>query len=414
MTMPRTPPEAVGRFPAPRRVLETLLGVPFTEGNRVDVLHNGEQTFPALLTAIDGSSHSIDLLWFSWRDGDIGAEMAAALAGRARAGVRVRVLLDGYGAGHIGRGQLRKMRQAGCQVVFYRPIPSVRPTVWNLRTHRRVLICDETLAITGGTGIADVWTGDGRHPGQWRETAFRVRGPAVAGLRAAFAGPWLQAQISLGQTGPASAPDRFPDLVEEGTSSVQALRPSSGPGWNDAMLAAAVLLQTARTQLRITTPYVRLPGWLRSQMCDTARRGVDVQLLVSGPHVERPSVHLQGQRDYQPLLDAGVQIWQYQPSLMHAKVLTVDGELAMVGTANLDIRSLALNEQVTLLVEDRAVTAELDADFDEDLRSSAPVTTTGWRRRPMIHRALEVASDVVGRPLRGWGGAGLAGRGPVR
>jgi cardiolipin synthase len=414
MLQPALSEEGTREFPAPRQVLEVLLGVPFTEGNQVDVLRDGEQTFSALLAAIAGATRSIDLLWFAWRGSDIASEAAAALAERAGAGVRVRVLLDGYGARHAGSDDIRRMRHAGCEVLFYRPVPSVRPTVWNLRTHRRVLVCDETLALTGGTGIADSWTGDGHRPGHWRDTAFRVRGPAVAGLRAAFAGPWLQAQVHLGDSGPVSDADRFPRLGEAGTSAVQALRPSSGPGWNDAALAAAALLQTAHTRVRITTPYVRLPRWLRGLVSDTARRGVEVQLLVSGPHVDRPSVHLQGQRDYQALLDAGVQIWRYQPSLLHAKVLTVDGALSMVGTANFDIRSLALNEQVTLVLEDRSVTAELDAHFDEDLAASAGLTGPEWRARPMRHRALEAAADVVGRPLRGWGGAGLAGRRPGR
>ncbi|WP_100497920.1 phospholipase D-like domain-containing protein [Geodermatophilus chilensis] len=396
---------------ARRRALEALLGVPFTEGNRVDVLRNGDETFPALLAAISGATRSIDLLWFAWRSGTVDAEITEALADRADAGVRIRVLLDGYGARHIDRGRLGYLRGAGCEVRFYRPLPSWRPTVWNLRTHRRVLVCDETLAFTGGTGIADAWAGDGRRPGHWRDTAFRVSGPAVAGLRAAFAVPWTQVQARSGDAGPVSDADRFPPLSQAGGSAVQVLRPSSGPGWNDAAVAVATLLPTACTRVRITTPYLRLPGWLSSLVCDTARRGVAVQLLVSGLHVERPAVHLQGQREYQPLLDAGVEIWRYRPSLLHAKVLTVDGT-AMVGTANLDARSLALNEQVCVLVDDRVVTGVLDAQFEEDLAVSARVTSTGWRMRPVTHRVLETAADVVGRPLRGWGDAGLTGRRP--
>jgi cardiolipin synthase A/B len=409
----RAQPLGEAREPLPRRrVLEALLGVPFTEGNRVDVLRNGNETFPALLAAISGATRSIDLLWFAWRSGTVDAEVAEALAGRSAAGVQVRALLDGYGARHIARSSLQHMRRAGCQVFFYRPLPSWRPTVWNLRTHRRILVCDETLAFTGGTGIADAWAGDGRTPGHWRDTAVRISGPAVAGLRAAFAGPWMQARSWPGHGGPVSGVDRFPPMQEEGRSAVQVLRPSSGPGWNDAAVAVAALLQTATSRVRVTTPYVRLPGWLRSLVCDTARRGVSVQLLVSGPHVDRPTIHLQGQREYESLLDAGVEIWRYQPSLLHAKVLTVDGETAMVGTANLDVRSLVLNEQACVLVDDRDVTGVLDTHFDQDLTASARVTSTAWRMRPVTHRVAETAADLVGRPLRGWGGSGLVGRRP--
>lgn len=396
---------------APRRVLEAVLGVPFTDGNRVQVLRNGDQTFPALLAAIREATRTIDLLWFAWRRGEVAGEMTDALAERARAGVGTRVLLDGYGARHLDPAGLRRMRAAGCEVAFYRPLPSWRPTVWNLRTHRRVLVCDETVAFTGGTGISDEWAGDGVHPGQWRDTALEVRGPAVAGLRAAFAGPHLQVQTLTHDVDPLRG-YRFPPLPTEGGSGVQVVSPASGPGWNASAVALAALLRGARRRVRVTTPYLRLPRWLRSLVRDTARRGVHVQLLVSGPHVERPSVHLQGQRDYQPLLDAGVEIWRYGPSLLHAKVVTVDGHVAVVGTSNFDVRSLTLNEQVCVLSDDRVLTELLDDHFEEDLDRSSRVGPEEWRGRPVADRALELAADAVGRPLRGWGGAGLAGRLP--
>ncbi|WP_158579917.1 phospholipase D-like domain-containing protein [Geodermatophilus marinus] len=399
---------------APRRVLEQLLGIPFTEGNRVDVLRDGRETFPALLDAIAAATRTVDVLWFAWRGSDVGTQVSEALAERARSGVRVRVLLDAYGAGQMSRDERERLRRAGCTVFSYRPVPSWRPTVWNLRTHRRVLVCDGSVAFTGGTGVADAWAGGGSSPGEWRDTAFRVRGPAVAGLRGAFTETWLQAELHRGTGHPLSEADPFPVLDPVGPSPVQVLRPKSGPGWNDAALAIALLLQTARARVRFTTPYVRLPGWLRDLVLETAGRGVRVQLLVAGPRVERPAVHLQGEREFGPLLGAGAEIWRYRPSLLHAKVVTVDGAIAMGGTTNLDVRSLALNEQVGLLVDDPAVVATLDEHFDEDLTRSERVTPAGWAARPPTHRALEKAADVVGRPLRGWGGIGLAGRRPGR
>ena len=392
-----------------RPVLEALVGVPFTEGNRIDVLRNGDETFPALLGAIAAARRSIDLLWFAWTGGPIGREMADALAGRARDGVRVRILLDGYGAKHIDRDDLHRLRDAGCTVAFYRPIPSPRITVWNLRSHRRVLVCDETVAFTGGTGIDQNWTGDGRHPGAWRDTAFRVRGPAVAGLRSAFVQAWMQAQVRL-EGGLVSEIDRFPELPAEGSTAVQVLRTPSQPGWSEAAVAIAALLETAREEVRITTPYIRLPRWLRHLVAGTARRGVRVRLLVGGPHQQRPSVHLQGELDFQPLLDGGAEIWRYQPALLHAKIISVDGSFAMVGTTNLDTRSLALNEQVCLLLDDPAVVSGLDDHFEEDLQRSKRVDPEEWRSRPLRRRALEVGADVVGRPLRGFGAAWLSGR----
>ncbi|MGY1827684.1 phospholipase D-like domain-containing protein [Blastococcus sp. SYSU DS0541] len=394
-----------------RRVVESLLGVPFTEGNRVDVLRDGDETFPALLEAIAAARRSVDLLWFSWRGGEISHEVAGALAQRAQDGVRVRVLLDGYGAKHMDRGDLRALRGAGCIVYFYRPMHSFRVTAWNMRTHRRVLVCDEQVGFTGGTGIDSTWTGSGRQPGDWRDTAFRVRGPAVAGLRAAFVSAWMQAQVRL-PGGLVSAEDEFPELPPAGTTAVQVFRTSSQPGWSEAAVAIAALLQAARQDVRITTPYIRLPRWLRQLLCDTARRGVRVRVLVSGPHQERPSVHLQAELDFQPLLDAGVEIWRYQPSLLHAKVVSVDGAVALVGTTNVDVRSLALNEQVGLVLDDPVVVGVLDRHFADDLSLSERVDAGRWRDRGLRRRALEVAADVVGRPLRGMGAAGLAGRRP--
>ncbi|MCF6507589.1 hypothetical protein E9549_09250 [Blastococcus sp. MG754426] len=221
----------------------------------------------------------------------------------------------------------------------------------------------------------------------------------------------MQAQVRL--TGEVlSDQDPFPELGPAGSSAVQVLRPPSQPGWSEAALALAALLHCAREEVRITTPYVRLPRWLRRAVGTTARRGVRVRLLVAGPHVERPAVHLQGELDFQELLDAGVEIWRYQPALLHAKVVTVDGALGMIGTANVDTRSLGLNEQVCLLADDPAVAGALDADFDEDLARSVQVDPVRWRERGLYRRTLEVASDVVGRPLRGWGAVGLAGRRP--
>ena len=392
-----------------RRVLEALVGVPFTEGNRVDVLKDGEETFPALLEAIAAARRSIDLLWFGWRGGDIAHEVAGALAGRARDGVRVRVMLDGYGGKHIDRDDLGFLRNSGCVVSFYRPLPSLRITVWNLRTHRRVLLCDETVAFTGGTVIDEAWTGDGLRPGRWRDTAFRVRGPAVAGLRSAFVSAWMQAQVRL-PGGLVDEADRFPELGRAGDTAVQVLRTPSQPGWSEAAVAIAALLETARETVRVTSPYLRLPRWLRRLVADAAERGVHVQLLVGGPYVERPSVHLQGELDFQPLLDAGVEIWRYRPARLHAKVFTVDGAVAMVGTANFDTRSLALNEQVCLLLDDPAVVGVLDGHFAEDLDHSERVDPDRWRSRGLCRRSLEVAADVVGRPLRGLGAIGLASR----
>lgn len=401
--------EGLAVFTGCRPVLEALVGVPFTDGNRIDVLKNGDETFPALLEGIRAARRSIDMLWFAWDRGAVTRQVTDALIERAVDAVRVRVIIDGFGGKHVDRVEVRRLRDAGCTVFFYRPLPSWRPTVWNMRTHRRVLVCDETVAFTGGTGVDRMWTGQGDRPGDWRDTAYRVRGPAVAGLRSAFVTAWMQAYVRLpGDL--VSDRDEFPALAAAGNTGVQVLRPPSQPGWNEAAVAISSLLHIACDTVRIATPYARLPRWLLRLVVATARRGVRVQLLVSGPHVERPAVHLQAETDFQPMLDAGVEIWRFQPTLMHTKVITLDGAVAMVGTTNMDARSLALNEQVALVIEDAAVVGVLDGHFDEDLSVSERVLPAAWRSRGARRRVLETAADLVGRPLRGWGALGLAGR----
>ncbi|MDT0276444.1 phospholipase D-like domain-containing protein [Blastococcus goldschmidtiae] len=392
-----------------RPALEALVGVPFTDGNRIDVLKNGNQTFPALLEAIRTARRTIDMIWFAWSRGEVTRQVTDALVERAADGVRVRVMIDGFGGKDVDRAELGRLRAAGCPVLFYRPLPSWRPTVWNMRTHRRVLVCDETVAFTGGTGIARTWTGQGDRPGDWRDTAYRVQGPAVAGLRSAFVTAWMQAYVRL-PGALLTEQDEFPALGQAGDTAVQVLRPPSQPGWNEAAIAIAALLHTARDTVRVATPYARLPRWLLELVVATARRGVRVQLLVSGPHVERPAVHLQAETDFRPMLDAGVEIWRFQPTLMHTKVITVDAAVAMVGTTNFDARSLALNEQVAMVIEDAAVVGLLDDHFDDDLGASERVLPAAWRSRGARRRALEMAAELAGRPLRGWGALGLAGR----
>ena len=248
---------------------------------------------------------------------------------------------------------------------------------------------------------------DGLDPGSWRDNAVRLRSPAVAGLLGAFNASWGEAGDPL-RTGV----DERPVLEAVGRSPVQVLRPASTPGWNDAMLALEALFHLARTRVRVATPYTRLPRPLLETVVAACRRGVQVQLLVPGRHVDRPVVHLQGERVYAPLLQAGAEISRYGPSMLHTKCVTVDAALAMVGTTNLDCRSLALNEQVALLLADPDVVAILDRHIDEDLTRSTPLHPSEWARRGTAARALETAAAIAGLPLRGLGARGLTGRSP--
>ncbi len=234
-----------------RRTLEGVLGVPATEGNAVDVLRNGDEIFPAMLEAIERAEHTIDFLTFIYWEGEIGTAFARALADRARAGVRVRVLLDALGARTMDRGLLDLMADHGVQVQWFRPLSRLRPGQLNHRTHRKVLIVDEALGFTGGVGIADEWRGDARDPSEWRDTHFRFRGPIVDGLRAAFLDNWAETEPVLFEEGV----DRFPVQPQVGPSVAQVVRGAAQTGWSDVATLIRSLLALARERVRITTAY---------------------------------------------------------------------------------------------------------------------------------------------------------------
>lgn len=378
-----------------RRVLEGVLGVPATEGNQVDVLRNGDRIFPAMFDAIRAATSSVDFLTFVYWQGSIGEEMASLLGERAAAGVRVRVILDAIGALSMDRGLVERMVAAGAHVEWFRPVNKVRFWEANHRSHRKVLICDEEVAFTGGIGIADEWRGDARDPGEWRDTHFRVRGPAVDGLRAAFVQNWAETGRGLFDEGV----DRFPVQPVAGPSTVQVVRGAAQAGWSDVATLVRSLLALARERVRITTAYFVPDDATMRVLADTARRGVEVDVVLPGRHVDKRFMQLASQSQYHRLLDAGVRLWSYEVSMLHAKVLTVDGQVASVGSANLTGRSLLLDDEVNLVVFDPDLVAELDADFDRDLARSEAVDPEAWPDRGLAQRAKEAVAGLGGRHM---------------
>jgi cardiolipin synthase A/B len=377
-----------------RRIVEGVIGVPATEGNRVDVLRNGVEIFPAMLGAIESSRHTVDFLTFVYWTGDVGTTFAKALAGRAREGVRVRVVLDGWGAESVDHTLVREMESAGVQLRWFRPLRRFRPSSINHRTHRKLLICDEAVGFTGGVGIADEWLGDAADEHEWRDTHFRVRGPAVDGLRAAFLDNWLETSSDIFDP----SIDRFPDQPQDGDAVVQVVRGASEVGTSDICTLVRALVQVAEERIRITTAYFVPGDELVGRLCDAADRGVNIEVLLPGPHADKRFVQLAGEAAYEQLLAARARVWCYQPSMLHAKVLTIDGLLAVVGSANLNSRSVALDEEVDLVVIDPDVTAELDRHFDLDIERSTAIDLTRWRQRSGRQRVAETVST----PLRRW------------
>ena len=375
-----------------RRTLEGVIGVPATEGNLVDVLVNGDRIFPAMLEAIGEARRTIDLLTFVYWRGGIGTRFAEALSDKAGSGVRVRVLLDAWGASSIDPGLVSDMEDAGVRVRWFRPLHRLQPTKVNHRTHRKVMIVDEATGFTGGVGIADEWSGDARSEDEWRDTHFRVRGPAVDGLRAAFLDNWLETDPEVFD----ASIDRFPDQPQPGGAVIQCVRGASEVGWSDISTLLLALLQLARDRIRITTAYFVPDDELIGQLSAASDRGVKVEILLPGPHGDKRFVQLAGQAIYEQLLEHGVRIWHFQPTMLHAKIMTVDGLVANVGSANFNARSTELDEEINLVALDPDLVRQLDRQFDVDLERSEEIQPGRWEDRSVGRRVLE----GITRPLR--------------
>ncbi|WP_328303381.1 phospholipase D-like domain-containing protein [Streptomyces sp. NBC_00435] len=393
---PQSPrvPSAEIRVARLRRRLERLIGIAATEGNALTPLRNGDEIFAAMLAGIHGAQHTVDMMTFVYWKGDIAREFAHALAGRARAGVRVRLLLDGFGSRLIERELLEEMEGAGVQVAWFRKPLYLSPLKQNHRCHRKVLVVDEETAFTGGVGIAEEWCGNARDEHEWRDTHVEVRGPAVDGIAAAFAQNWAECHDELFDDR-----DRFVDHRPQGDAIVQVVRGSASFGWQDMQTLMRVMLESAEERFRLATAYFSPDTYFIELLCATARRGVEVEILLPGPHTDKRVCQLAGQHHYADLIACGVKIYQYQPTMMHAKVITVDHVAALIGSTNFNRRSLDHDEEVMLAVLDERFTAVLDGHFDEDVAVSELIQEGRWKRRPTLQRARELAVQPIRRFL---------------
>lgn len=377
-----------------RRVIEGGLGIPASTGNRIDVLRNGDMIFPAMLEAIRAAERTVDMLTYVYWTGGIAEELAEALCERARAGVRVRVLLDAIGAARINRELIDQMNDAGCHCEWFRP-----PTTWKVwendhRTHRKILVCDGSVGFTGGVGIAEEWEGDARTPDEWRDTHVRVTGPAIDGLRAAFLSNWRETGQPLFDDR-----DEFPDHGRPGDVTVTVLRSPAQIGWTDLHMMFGLLIGFAERSINLTTAYFVPDDETIERLTSAAKRGVEVTLLLPGRHADKRVVQLAGEKVFHPLLDAGINIFCYQQSMLHAKVLTVDGVVATLGSGNLDERSMRLNDECNILMIDEAITATLNRHFSDDLLVSEEINFERWDDRNVVQRTKEAVTEAFDHKL---------------
>ncbi len=353
-------------------------------GNTVQLLENGDGAFPAMLAEIASAESSIHLEAYIFRDGVIARRFTEALAERARAGVAVRLLVDAIGSAGFGDANEKLLAEAGATVVFFRPIGASTLLKVHLRTHRKVLIVDGRVGFVGGICIEDEWLGNADLPTRWRDTVVRVQGPVTRQLQAAYGRAWLEATGEL-----LAGRALYPSNGKVGEAVCQVMDSTPGFDSNPARLSFLVAVGSAASRLDITSAYFVPDGPAKKALADAVKRGVCVRILLPGSLTDLPYVRYAGRNDYHDLLEAGVEIWEYQRARLHAKTLVVDGEWASVGSSNLTNRSFSWNYESNVHVFDAAFAAEMERMFERDLVESRQITLAEWNERSFGERFLE-------------------------
>jgi len=377
------------------RAAESLTGAPVSYGNDVELLINGDQIFPIYLEAIRDAEETVNLLTYAYWRGDIATEVADTLKAKAKAGVECNIIVDAIGAAKMDRKLVAAMRDAGVQVCFFRPPKPYAIKRLQHRTHRKLLIVDGTLGFTGGVGIAEEWTGNAQDPDHWRDTHVRVIGPVVRGLQGAFAENWLEC------TGDVLAGDRYLPYIEEieGGGAMQVTRSSATIGDTNTEALLYLALAAAKRSIELTSAYFVPRPAFTDALVEAAERGVGIRILVPGSHIDKELVRTAGRAAYDALLAAGIEIYEYCPTMLHAKTLTVDGAWASVGSMNFDNRSFQLHDEVTLCVQSDRFAGLLHDVFERDLESSERIEPKAWGERPTTQRAREAVTKFARREL---------------
>jgi cardiolipin synthase len=377
-----------------RRSLGVLLGPPIIEGNKVDVLVNGDQIFPAMLKAIREARHSITFETYIYWSGTIGKEFTDALAERARAGVKVHVLLDWVGSMKIDDASLDEMRRAGVDLHRYH-----KPVWWKLarmnnRTHRKLLVTDGRIGFTGGVGIADKWRGNGQDEDHWRDTHFRVEGPVVGQMQAVFNDNWTKATGVV-----LDGPDYFPPLEARGTMPAQMFSSSPTGGSESMHLMYLMAITAARHTIHLANAYFVPDELTVKALIAAAKRGVDVRIITPGKIIDSDVVRAASREQWGEMLKAGIRIAEYQPTMYHVKSLVVDSLLVSVGSTNFDNRSFSLNDEANLNVLDPDFAKQQEAVFDADWRRARPISLQQWEQRPWTDKLAGEAAALIGAQL---------------
>lgn len=373
-------------YPPIREAIELLSGVTQSahyDGNRAAILQNGA-LYPTMLADIANARQSLHLETFVWSTGELERRFVEALAERAREGVQVRVLIDALGGMDADPSAIERLRTSGAEVAMY-----CRPRWWNWlrfnhRTHRKLLIADGRIGYAFGHGIADQWFGDGTGPDHWRDTAVRLEGPVVHGLQSVFAENWIEETHRI-----PAGDDCWPTLEERGAAQAHVVSSASGEALSAVSILYTMAIACARREVLIQNPYFVPDTGVIELFRSMVERGVRIRLMVPGKHTDSPFVRRAGCHLYERLLRAGVRVFEFEPTLLHQKIVIVDGAWSHVGSTNFDSRSLALNEEVGVGVFSLEIAAELKEAFERDLEHCHELDLDAWRRRPIRSRMFD-------------------------
>ena len=363
------------------QTMHALTGAPLSEGNRIDVLRNGVQIFPSMLSAIRAAKKTINLEFYIYWDGQIGRQFAEALAERCRAGVKVNVVLDAVGSAEMSENLTEFLQRNGVSVEWYHPLRWYTISRVNHRTHRKLLIVDGEIGFSGGVGIADTWLGDADTKEHWRETMVRVEGPAVTQMQFAFMDNWVKSRGEL-----LTGLDYFPQLTPRGTCMTEVMKSSPSEGSSTVKLMYIVSIVSAKKSIYINSAYFVPDNDTIRALEGAVRRGVDVRVVVPGEYTDVPLVRQAGRLYYAQLLRRGIRIFEYLPTMMHAKTMVVDGIWTTIGSSNFDNRSFRLNDEVNVNIYDEAIAAKMEQMFFEDLARCEEITRRQWIKRSWVER----------------------------
>jgi cardiolipin synthase len=377
-----------------QRTLGVMLGPAIVRGNRFEVLVNGDEIFPSMLQAIRGARRTISFETYIYWSGQIGKDFADALAERARAGVKVHVLIDWVGSSKMEKQYLTTMEDAGVEVRKFHEPRWYKLSKLNNRTHRKLLVVDGATGFTGGVGIANEWTGRAQDPEHWRDTHFKVDGPVVAQMQAVFADNWVKA------TGVAlHGGDYFPPVAPARDGAAQMFASSPSGGSESMELMYLLIINAAARTIDLSAAYFVPDDISRDAIVAALKRGVRVRIITPGPHTDAETGRRASRALWGDLLAAGAEIYEYQPTMYHCKVLVVDELLVSVGSTNFDDRSFRLNDEASLNIYDEKFAHQQVQIFERDLGESRPITLEAWRSRPFTEKVWEHAAALLGPQL---------------